>query len=83
MMVSNHFVKSQSGKKPTCKWQKLVRDYAELCKAQLLLSEHAEFVALTYWSQEWPRSNLADQGQVLGLAGQLLLIDCNLTCSMS
>ena len=46
---------------------------------------YQNMLSLLLWHTEVKRDqgHLADQGQVLGLAGQLLLIDCNLTCSMS
>ena len=57
-----------------------MRDYAELCEGQLLFSEYAEICCFDILKS---RVTMVDQGQVLGLAGQLLLIDWNLTCSIS
>lgn len=68
MVVSNHFVKSRSGRRPTCKWLRLVRNPVHFCKPEDCWYLNRTWDMLLWYaeSQQSMRWPIVDQGQVSG-----------------
>lgn len=83
MVVLNHFMRARSGRRPTCKWQRLVRESAEFCESGNCCHQNRTRDLLLWGAetQQWMGWPIANQGQISGSAGQLLSVDWGLCYS--